>query len=160
MSAVDSGYLVGWCNNVSCWGWLSSWTLKSVTLLWQKALATSFIRHGEHTGKARRLRTALRRWARLLYSKAFSALHLAPKKASPGRVTAALQTNKSAPRPRSTQERPASRLAWTTRLPLRPSPPKDVIGSRRSWVSERRHLPLAPSPRNDVTGPCLAGGGA
>ena len=76
MSVVEGGYLAGH---------------SSVTLLWQKTLATSFIRHRVRTGEARRLRTALRRWARLLYSKAFSALHLAPKKASPGRVTAAVQ---------------------------------------------------------------------
>ena len=132
--------------------------------MWQKALATSFIRHPVRTGEAHRLRTALR-WARFSCRKALSALHLALKKASSGghrgRVaSAALQTNRSAPRPRSAQERPASSLAWTKRLPLGPSPPRDVIGRRRSWATKRRHLPLTPSPQNDVTGLCRARGGA
>ena len=117
------------------------------------------------TGEAPRLHTALRRWARFSCGKALSALHLALKKASSGghsgrAASAALQTNRSAPQPRSAQERPASRLAWTKRLPLGPSPPRDVIGRRRSWATVRGHLPVAPSPQNDVTGPCPSGGGA
>ncbi|CAI9164400.1 unnamed protein product [Rangifer tarandus platyrhynchus] len=77
-------------------------TLSAAGQLDTKALATSFICHRVRTGEARRLHTALRRWVRFLCGKALSALHLASKKASPGRVTAAVQ---HPPHPRPTGQR-------------------------------------------------------